>query len=94
MIDQVFDSGLFDHIVERLLQSEGLWELIDRVADSPAVTAAITQQGLGFADQVGDEVRARSRKADDWIERTARRITGRRNADMPTGVQAPEPSGT
>ena len=33
-----------------------------RSPGSPAVTAAITQQGLGFADQVGDAVRVRSRE--------------------------------
>ena len=27
----------------------------------------MTQQSLGFADQVGDELRARARQADDWI---------------------------
>lgn len=86
VIDRVFDSGLIDRLLERLLASEGLWQLIDEVAASPAVTAAISQQGLGFADQVGDEVRARSRKADDWVERTARRLMHR-----PPRVVPPEP---
>jgi hypothetical protein len=93
LIDQFFDSGLFDQFLARLADSDALWDLIDRIAASPTVTAAITQQGLGFADQVGAEVRTRSRKADDWIERTARRLTRRRNADLPPGLEAPEPSG-
>lgn len=73
MIDDFFDSGLFDHFVERLLASPALWNLIDEVADSPTVTAAITQQGLGFADQLGEELRTRARRADDRLERLARR---------------------
>jgi hypothetical protein len=86
LIDSLFDSGLLDHFFERLLASESLWNLIDEVAGSPAVTAAISQQGLGFADQVGDQVRDRSRKADDWMERAARRLIGRQPKVVP-----PEP---
>jgi hypothetical protein len=86
VIDKVFDSGLIDRILDRLLAGEGLWHLIDEVAASPAVTAAISQQSLGFADQVGDEVRTRSRKADDWVERAARRLIHRPPRALP-----PEP---
>ncbi len=77
IVDAIFDSGLVDRITERLLTSEGVWHLIDEVAASPAVTAAISQQGLGFASQMGDEVRERSRGADDWAERAARRLIHR-----------------
>jgi hypothetical protein len=83
LIDSLFDSGLLDHFFERLLASESLWNLIDEIAGSPAVTAAISQQGLGFADQVGDQVRLRSRNADDWMERAARRLTGRQPRALP-----------
>jgi hypothetical protein len=86
VVDRVFDSGLIDRVFERLLASDALWHLIDEIAASPAVTAAVSQQGLGFADQVTDEVRARSRKADDWLERAARRLAHR----PPRGVP-PEP---
>lgn len=84
LVDSFFDSHLFDHFVDRLLASDGLWRLVDEIAASPAVTAAISQQGLGFADQVGGEVRGRSRKADDWLERAARRLIDRRQPDLPT----------
>ncbi|HUJ35127.1 MAG TPA: hypothetical protein VLW51_07950 [Solirubrobacteraceae bacterium] len=83
LIDSLFDSGLIDRFLERLLASDSLWTMIDEIAGSPAVTAAISQQGLGFADQVGDEVRARSRKADDWMERAARRLIGRQPKALP-----------
>ncbi len=79
LIADFFDSGLFDEFVDRLLTSAALWRLVDEVADSPAVTAAISQQGLGFADQVGEEVRRRTRKADDWLERIAHRLIRRRD---------------
>ncbi len=77
LIDTFFDSGLFDRIVDRLLSSDGLWRLIDVIAASPAVRAAVSQQGLGFADQVGESVRTRSRKADRRLERAADRLVRR-----------------
>ena len=75
LVDSFFDSGVFEHFVDRLLASGSLWRLVDEIADSPAVTAAITQQSLGFADQVGEQLRTRSRVADDWLERAAHRLT-------------------
>jgi hypothetical protein len=60
-----------------------MWTLIDEVAASPAITEAITQHGVGFADQVADEVRGRTRSADAWMESVARRVL-RRRAQSPT----------
>lgn len=90
LVDAFFDSGLFEQFVHRLLDSEALWELVDRIADSPAVTAAIAGQGLGFADQVGEEMRGRSRTADAWLERTAARLIHR--APKPPPSTEPETS--
>ena len=73
LVDDFFESGLFDRFADRLLASDGLWRLIDEIAESPSVTAAISGQGLGFADQLGGEVRTRSRRADAWVERRLRR---------------------
>jgi len=70
---KLFDSGLADRLVERLRTSRAVWRLVDEIAGSPAVTSAVTQQSLGFVDQFGNEIRARSRKADDWLLETARR---------------------
>jgi hypothetical protein len=95
IIAAIFDSGLLDEIVDRILASPALWRMIDEIAASPAVTAAIAQQSLGFADQVGDEVRARSRGADDWLERAALRLTRRRGTTdrpaLPASGEQPEP---
>lgn len=77
VMDRLLDSGALDRFLVRLASSEGLWKLIDEIAASPAVTAAISQQGLSFADQVGGEMRDRSRRADDWVERAARRLVHR-----------------
>ena len=67
LVARLFESGLADQFIDRLLTSKAVWRLVDEIAASPAVTAAVTQQGLGFADQVLDELRARARLADDWI---------------------------
>jgi hypothetical protein len=88
LIDSFFDSGLFAEFLHRLSDNDALWALVDEIAGSPAVTAAISQQGLGFADQMGGEVRARSRKADDWLERTARRLTHRNQKPGPAAPGA------
>jgi hypothetical protein len=88
LVDSLFDSGFIDRLFERLLASESLWHLIDEIAGSPAVTAAVSQQGLGFADEVGDQVRTRSRKADDWMERAARRLIGRQPRVIPAEPDA------
>lgn len=89
LVDSFFDSGLFDHLLQRLGESPALWRLIDEIAQSPAVMAAVSQQGLGFADQVGDEMRTRSRRADDWLERAARRLVHRDPAALPTATPTP-----
>ena len=83
LIDTFFDSGLFDRFVDRLLSSDGLWRLVDEIAASPTVRAAVSQQGLGFADQVGEAVRARSRKGDRRLERAADRLMRRHPTESP-----------
>ncbi len=73
-VDRVFDERrVIDEMVARLIESEGLWVLVEEIAQSPAVTEAIGRQSIGFADQVAGEVRKRSRSADARLERVARR---------------------
>ncbi len=79
------DSPAMDRLVARLLESEELWLVVDEIAQSPAVTEAITRQSVGFADQVAGQVRNRSRKADARLERAARRALRR----PPNGPTAP-----
>jgi hypothetical protein len=67
-----------EEVIARLPQGDALWALVDEVAVSPAVTDAITQQGVGFADQVAEDLRDRSRTVDARLERAARRLFRRR----------------
>jgi uncharacterized RDD family membrane protein YckC len=83
VVETLFESGLVDEFVDCLLTSKALWRLVDEIAASPAVTAAVTQQSLGFADQVGGELRSRARHADDWILQKARRGG---HGDRPSGL--------
>jgi len=80
---QVIESRLLDTIVERLLETEELWLMVDEIAHSPAVTDAIGQQSMGFADQVAGQVRVRSQRADARLERVAHRLL--RRPQRPTG---------
>jgi uncharacterized RDD family membrane protein YckC len=88
LVARLFDSGLADQFIDRLLTNKAVWRLVDEIAASPAVTAAVTQQSLGFADQVGGELRARARQADDWILRKARRGSNGDGAS-PSGNESP-----
>ena len=83
LLARVLDSRLIDEAVRRLLDGDELWLVVDEVAQSPAVTAAITRQSIGFADQLAGGVRARSRNADAWLERAARRALRRPPSSPP-----------
>jgi len=81
LVARVIESRLIEQTFTRLLESQELWLLVEEVARSPAVTEAITQQSLGFADQLAGEVRRGSSGADAWLERAARRVRRRRHGD-------------
>jgi hypothetical protein len=87
----LIEAGVFEPIVDAFLERPELWVLVEEIAQSPAVSDAIRQQSFGFADQVGDEVRGRTRSADDILARAARRLVGRRGqmaAQMPSDGDA------
>lgn len=85
LVAQMLDSRLLDASVTRVLASRELWLVVEEIARSPAVTEAIGHQGAGFADQVVEEVGDRTRRADAWLERAARRMLHR----MPEGSAPP-----
>jgi hypothetical protein len=87
LLARVLDSRFLDEAVRRVLEGEELWLVVDEIAQSPAVTEAITRQSIGFADQVAGGVRGRSRNADAWLERTARRALRRPPAAPPPDAQ-------
>jgi hypothetical protein len=80
-VDRFLDGPELDRVAAqvrtRLLASEELWLIVEEVARSAAVTEAIAQQGQGFADEVAGRMRTRSRSADAWLERAARRALRR-----------------
>jgi hypothetical protein len=90
LLEQVVDSRAVDQTVarvvdetaQRLPQSQAMWDLIDVIAASPAVTEAIASQSLGFADHVAGTVRERSQRADAKLERAAWSLL-RRRKDQP-----------
>lgn len=86
--DRLLSEELAEQATARVLESDELWLLVEEIARSPAVTAAIARQSVGFADQVAGGVRARSRSADTWLELRARRILRRR---PPPAAEPAEP---
>jgi hypothetical protein len=74
LINSLFDSGMLDQLFARLADSDALHRLIDEIASSPSVRATLSQQGLGWADQLGDVVRERSNRADRRAMGTAARV--------------------
>ncbi|HTX31120.1 MAG TPA: hypothetical protein VMD09_07030 [Solirubrobacteraceae bacterium] len=85
LIKAFFETGIFDEVITQLLESPALWRLVDEVAASPAVRAAVMHQSRGFADLIAEQVRSRSRNADDRIEDAARRLTFRPQRVRPGG---------
>jgi hypothetical protein len=78
LVVRVIESRLLEEAVERLLLTDELWLMVDEIARSPAVAEAIQRQSAGFADEVAGGMRARSRKIDDRLETSARRIFRRK----------------
>ena len=78
VVARVLDDQVVEQTVALVLASDELWVAVEEIAHSPAVTEAITQQSIGFADEVAGGVRTRSRSADAWIEAKVRRALRRR----------------
>ena len=53
---EVLDSGLVDHVQDRLLASDEAQKLIERIAGRPA-QAAIASQGVGLLRDIGRQIR-------------------------------------
>ncbi|MBF6619797.1 MAG: hypothetical protein ITG02_06140 [Patulibacter sp.] len=75
---QTVDSGALDAVLDRLVEREAFWALVDVVAGSAAVGEAIGRQSRSAVTDVVDGVRDGAAQADDWLERVALRVVGRR----------------
>ncbi len=78
------DSELVDEVWKRLLASDEAQQLVERIAEAPEVRAAIASQGVGFLDDIRQQIGRIARKADGAIERNLRRITRRPQRTEPT----------
>jgi hypothetical protein len=77
-VTRVLESELLDAATARFLESDEVERVIERIAQGPELRAAVAAQSFGLADQVADEVRGRSRSADDVAERLARSLVPKR----------------
>ena len=78
--DQVIkalDSEVADRVWAELLSSPKVQMLVERIAESPEVRAAITQQGVGLITDMGRRLTAVTERLDDALERTAHRLMRR-----------------
>jgi hypothetical protein len=100
LVNRVIESRLVEQSVTRIVddtttrlpESPALWTLIEEISQSEAVTEAITHQGMGFADQVADDMREQTRHVDDRMERVAQRLfRRRRRGPGPTGLPPTAP---
>jgi hypothetical protein len=78
--------------IERLLESEELWLIVDRIAKSPEVLNAIAGASAGLTGVVADEARRRTVTADEFAERIARRVLRRSPRERQALVIEVEPA--
>jgi len=72
LLIRVLESTLLDNLTEHLLESPEFQLILERVASSPEVLAAVSHHTETLAEEMVDDVRARSRKVDDVAERAVR----------------------
>ena len=77
LITDTLASQRLKRALERLLESDELWRLVDRIANSPEVLNAVANASVGLTGVVADEARKRTVTADEFAERIARRVLRR-----------------
>jgi len=91
LITDTLSSQRAKSAVERVLESDELWRLVDRIANSPEVLDAIASATVGLTGVVADEARRRTVTADEYAERIARRLLGRAPREPQTVLIEPAP---
>jgi hypothetical protein len=72
VVDEALEAGLAAELTDRLLQSPEMQRLIQYIAGSPDLRAAMTEQTAGLADEMVSGVRSRAESMDDLAEKTVR----------------------
>lgn len=72
LLVRVLESSLLDDLTEHVLASPEFQRILERTASSPEILAAVSHHTETLAEEMVDDVRARSRKVDDVAERTVR----------------------
>jgi uncharacterized RDD family membrane protein YckC len=78
------DSEMVDEVWRRMLASEETQRLVERIAEAPEIRAAISAQSVGFIEDIGHTIGDTTRRLDDVVEGTTRRITFRKRRGEPT----------
>ena len=78
---KVLDSQLVDSVWDHLLASDEVQKLVQRIAESPEVRAAITSQGVGLIADLGRQLREIADHVDLAIDHVVERLRGRRVAE-------------
>jgi len=81
---EALDSELVDEVWRRLLASDEAQRLVERIAEAPELRAAISAQSMGLIEDVGHTIGNGTQRADNAVERLARRILFRRRRVEPT----------
>jgi uncharacterized RDD family membrane protein YckC len=81
---EALDSELVDEVWRRLLASDETQRLVERIAEAPELRAAISAQSVGMIEDVGHTIGNGTRRADNGVERVARRLFFRRRRGEPT----------
>jgi uncharacterized RDD family membrane protein YckC len=81
---EALDSELVDDVWRRLLASDEAQRLVERIAEAPELRAAISAQSMGLIEDVGHTIGKGTRRADDGVERVARRLLFRPRRSRPT----------
>ena len=83
-LEQERTQRLAAQVADHLLASPELERVVEQVASSPAVRAALARQTTSLAGEVAAGLRRRTERLDDLAERTARRWLRRPLRSNPT----------
>jgi hypothetical protein len=70
-LDRLFAAAMTE-VTDRLLHSPEMDRIVAYVASSPELLDAVTRHTESLAEEMVDDVRRRSRSADDFVERAVR----------------------